>query len=102
MIYAIDELPTMLKNRVIPCLLLHNGGLVKTQKFANPKYLGDPLNAIRIFNEKVDELIVLDISATKEGRNQYALIEQFAGECFMPLAYGGGIRTVTGKQLFLD
>ncbi len=103
MIYAIDELPTMLKNRVIPCLLLHNGGLVKTQKFANPKYLGDPLNAIRIFNEKeVDELIVLDISATKEGQEpNYALIEQFAGECFMPLAYGGGIRTVAqAKQLF--
>jgi len=86
----------MLKNRVIPCLLLRNGGLVKTLKFDNPKYVGDPLNAIRIFNDKlVDELIVLDITASKENKEpNYALIEQFAGECFMPLCYGGGIKTV--------
>lgn len=93
----------MLKHRVIPSLLLRNGGLVKTTKFKNPKYVGDPINAIRIFNDKeVDELMVLDITASKEGREpNYALIEQFAGECFMPLAYGGGISNVTqARQLF--
>lgn len=86
----------MLKHRVIPCLLLRRGGLVKTLKFANPKYIGDPINAIRIFNDKeVDELMVLDITASKEHREpDYRLIEEFAGECFMPLCYGGGIRTV--------
>jgi len=86
----------MLKHRLIPCLLVHNKGLVKTQKFANPKYVGDPINAIRIFNEKeVDELVVLDISASKEKREpNYELVEQLASECFMPLCYGGGIRTI--------
>jgi imidazole glycerol-phosphate synthase subunit HisF len=93
----------MLKHRVIPSLLLRDGGLVKTLRFAEPKYVGDPINAIRIFNEKeVDELMVLDIAASKEGRApHFALIEQFAGECFMPLCYGGGIRTVEqARQLF--
>src|SRR5688572_24915249 len=86
----------MLKHRVIPSLLLNKGRLIKTLKFANPKYVGDPINAIRIFNDKeVDELIVLDIGASKERREpDYATIERFAGECFMPLCYGGGIRTV--------
>ena len=86
----------MLKHRVIPALLLLNGGLVKTVKFKNPKYVGDPINAVRIFNEKeVDELLVLDIAASKEHREpSYDLIEEFAGECFMPLAYGGGVTTV--------
>lgn len=86
----------MLKHRVIPALLLSNGGLVKTLKFKDPKYVGDPINAIRIFNEKeVDELMVLDITASKEHREpNYALIEKFAGECFMPLAYGGGVHNV--------
>ncbi len=86
----------MLKHRVIPALLLRNGGLVKTLKFKDPKYVGDPINAIRIFNEKeVDELMVLDITASKDHREpNYALIEEFAGECFMPLAYGGGITNV--------
>lgn len=86
----------MLKHRVIPALLLSNRGLVKTRKFSHPKYVGDPINAIRIFNEKeVDELMVLDITASKQAREpDYALIEEFAGECFMPLAYGGGITTV--------
>jgi len=93
----------VIKNRVIPCLLLRRGGLVKTKKFANPQYVGDPINAIRIFNEKeVDELMVLDITASKDKcAPDYDLIEQFAGECFMPLAYGGGIRSVEqGRQLF--
>lgn len=86
----------MLKNRVIPCLLLKNGGLVKTQKFTKPTYVGDPINAIRIFNEKeVDELLILDIDASKSKVDpNYKLIEQFAGECFMPLAYGGGIQSI--------
>lgn len=86
----------MLKHRVIPALLLCNGGLVKTLKFKAPKYVGDPINAIRIFNDKeVDELMVLDITASKERREpNYALIEEFAGECFMPLAYGGGVTNV--------
>uniref|UniRef100_UPI004057576E AglZ/HisF2 family acetamidino modification protein n=1 Tax=Candidatus Electronema sp. TaxID=2698783 RepID=UPI004057576E len=93
----------MLKHRVIPALLLKNAGLVKTLQFKNPKYVGDPINAIRIFNDKeVDELMVLDITASKEQQEpNYALIEQFAGECFMPLAYGGGIKTVAqAQQLF--
>jgi cyclase len=86
----------MLKNRVIPSLLLKNGGLVKTVKFKSPTYVGDPINAIRIFNEKeVDELMVLDISASIEQKDpDYSLIEQFASECFMPLTYGGGIKTI--------
>ena len=81
--------------RVIPCLLLSRSGLVKTVKFGSPKYVGDPINAVRIFNEKeVDELMVLDIDATREGRGpDFEQVEQLAGECFMPLCYGGGIRT---------
>jgi len=93
----------MLKHRVIPCLLLRNGGLVKTQKFADPKYVGDPINAIRIFNEKeVDELLVLDIEASKLGQEPYYdLIEEFASECFMPLTYGGGVASVEqARRLF--
>lgn len=83
----------MLKTRVIPILLLQNGGLVKGEKFKKHKYVGDPINAVRIFNEKeVDELAFIDISATAEGREpDYALIEDVATEAFMPIAYGGGI-----------
>ncbi|WP_345971565.1 AglZ/HisF2 family acetamidino modification protein [Sulfurimonas sp. HSL1-6] len=86
----------MLRTRVIPVLLLHNKGLVKTVRFKDPKYVGDPINAIRIFNEKeVDELIFLDIDASKDHREpDYALIESFASECFMPVCYGGGITNV--------
>lgn len=85
----------MIMHRIIPCLLLSNGGLVKTHRFSEPKYVGDPINAIRIFNEKeVDELILLDIEASKRGVDpDFDLIEQIAGECFMPLCYGGGVRT---------
>jgi cyclase len=93
----------MLKHRVIPCLLLRDGGLVKTLKFAKPKYVGDPVNAIRIFNEKeVDELMVLDITASRERREpDFALIERFAAECFMPLCYGGGVNSVEqARRLF--
>ena len=87
----------MLSHRVIPCLLYSpaRGGLVKTEKFAKPKYVGDPINAVKIFNAKeVDELMLLDIDATKDRRGpDFTLIEEVAGECFMPLSYGGGIRT---------
>jgi len=83
----------MLKIRVMPCLLLRNWGLVKTVKFKNPNYVGDPINAIRIYNEKeVDELIFLDITATPEGKKPpFEMIREISGECFMPLTYGGGI-----------
>ena len=86
----------MLNYRVIPCLLLSNGGLVKTRKFKNPVYVGDPINAIRIFNEKeVDELVLLDIRASLEKRGpNYELLKEVASECFMPLAYGGGITSI--------
>ncbi len=77
----------MLRPRIIPCLLVHNKGLVKTINFKNPKYVGDPINAVRIFNEKeVDELIVLDIDATRENSEpDFKMIENLAAECRMPL-----------------
>jgi len=86
----------MLRPRIIPCLLIQDGGLVKTVGFGDPKYVGDPINAIRIFNEKeVDELVVLDIDATVHGAEpNFRLIAQFATECRMPLCYGGGIKNV--------
>lgn len=86
----------MLTTRVMPCLLLRNGALVKTIRFQNPGYVGDPTNAIKIYNEKeVDELVVLDIAATVEGRPPaLKVIEMFASECFMPVAYGGGLNRV--------
>lgn len=93
----------MLRNRVIPVLLVKDHGLVKTVKFEKPKYVGDPINAIRIFNEKeVDELALLDISATPSGRGpNFDLVHDVASECFMPLAYGGGItRLDDAKRLF--
>lgn len=86
----------MVLSRAIPCLLVHQGGLVKTVRFKNPTYIGDPINAIKIFNEKeVDELIVLDIDATAAKREpDYKLIEDLASECFMPLCYGGGVTKI--------
>jgi len=86
----------MLRPRIIPCLLVKNGGLVKTQQFCNPKYVGDPINAVRIFNEKeVDEIAVFDIDATVLKREpNYTLIKSLAAECRMPLCYGGGVRSV--------
>lgn len=94
----------MLRPRVIPCLLVHRGGLAKTVKFGNPKYVGDPLNAVRIFNEKrVDELMVLDIDATVELREpDLTLIEKLASECRMPLCYGGGVKTVDEVQKIIS
>lgn len=86
----------MLRSRIIPCLLVHNKGLVKTVKFKNPKYVGDPINAVKIFNEKeVDELIVLDIDATRLKKEpNLKMIKNLADECRMPFCYGGGITTV--------
>jgi imidazole glycerol-phosphate synthase subunit HisF len=86
----------MLRSRIIPCLLVHRKGLVKTVNFREPKYVGDPINAVKIFNEKeVDELIVLDIDATKEKRGpDFTLIRNLAAECRMPFCYGGGISSV--------
>lgn len=85
----------MLRPRIVPCLLVQDGGLVKTVGFSAPKYVGDPINAVKIFNEKeADELVVLDIDAAAHGREpNYRLIAQFAAECRMPLCYGGGVRT---------
>ena len=86
----------MLIPRVIPCLLLKGTGLVKTVRFKDPVYLGDPRNTIKIFNEKeVDELVILDITATQEGKEpNYELLSELTSECFMPLGYGGGIRNL--------
>ena len=86
----------MLKPRIIPCLLVQDGGLVKTIKFKNAKYVGDPINAVRIFNEKeADELIVLDIDASVNNTEpDYEMIRHIAKECRMPLCYGGGIKTL--------
>jgi cyclase len=93
----------MIIPRVMPCLLVLDGRLVKTVKFQNPSYVGDPVNAIKIFNDKeVDELILLDISATVANRPpNFALIEEVSNECFMPLCYGGGVRDAEEvRQLF--
>lgn len=90
----------MLYPRIIPCLLVHNKGLVKTTKFKDPKYVGDPINAVKIFNEKeVDELIVVDIDASRYGKEpDYRMIENLATECRMPFCYGGGIKTIAQAQ----
>ena len=85
----------MLRPRIIPCLLVHNGGLVKTVGFKDPKYVGDPINAVKIFNEKeADELTVLDIDATaNDVEPDFKLVARLAAECRMPLCYGGGVKT---------
>lgn len=85
----------MLRSRIIPCLLLHDGGLVKTRQFKDAKYVGDPLNAVKIFNEKeVDELMLIDIDATAHARApDFALLKGLAVESRMPLGYGGGVTT---------
>ncbi len=86
----------MIQARVIPALLLRGQGLVKTVKFKDPKYLGDPINVVRIFNDKeVDELVLLDITATPENRGpRFDMLKDIASEAFIPLAYGGGIRSM--------
>jgi cyclase len=84
----------MLRQRVIPCLLLKNNSLTKTIKFNKGTYIGDPINALKIFNEKeADEIVILDISEDKETIN-FELIQEFASECFMPLGYGGKIKSM--------
>lgn len=85
----------MALKRIIPCLLYDGSGLVKTVKFKNPSYIGDPINAIKIYNEKeVDELIIIDINATKQKRKpNFDKIADMASEAFMPFAYGGGVKT---------
>jgi len=93
----------MLKTRVIPCLLLKGNGLVKTVKFGNERYIGDPINAVKIFNDKeADELIFLDIMATEENkRPPFDLLKRISTESFMPLSYGGGVRSLEDiKEIF--
>ena len=94
----------MLRPRIIPCLLVHKGGLVKTQAFKDPKYVGDPINAVRIFNEKeADELMVLDIDATVNNMApDFGLIAKLAAECRMPLCYGGGVTTAEQAARIVD
>lgn len=94
----------MLRPRIIPCLLVHKGGLVKTQQFKVPKYVGDPINAVKIFNEKEsDELMVVDIdAAVNKVEPNYALIAKLAAECRMPLCYGGGITTAEQAARIID
>jgi cyclase len=92
----------MLKTRIIPCLQLIGDSLVKTVKFKNPSYIGDPINTVRIFNElEVDELCFLDIRASKEGREpNIDILHQISNECFMPLSYGGGVKDFeTAKRI---
>lgn len=93
----------MLRTRVIPCLLLKNESLVKTVKFKEYNYIGDPVNTVRIFNElEVDELMFLDIFASKEDRNiNFKILQDIANECFMPLSYGGNIKSLDdAKKIF--
>lgn len=93
----------MLRTRVMPCLLLKGRGLVKTINFKNERYVGDPINAVRIFNQKeVDELILFDINCTSHNAPiNFPLLEQITSECFMPLCYGGGVKTLADfKKLF--
>jgi cyclase len=91
----------MLRPRIIPTLLIHDGGLVKTRQFREPRYVGDPINTVRLFNEKeVDELAIFDVDATDRGGPDLALVRTLAAECRMPLCYGGGIRSVaTASEL---
>jgi cyclase len=94
----------MLRPRIIPCLLVHKGGLVKTQVFKNPRYVGDPINAVRIFNEKgADEMMVLDIDATVNCVGpDFGLIAKLAAECRTPLCYGGGVTSAAQAARIVD
>ena len=94
----------MLKNRVIPILLIKDGSLVKTRCFKDPAYIGDPLNAIRVFNEKeVDEIIVLDISEGRQAKGpDFEIIKSFSDECFMPVCYGGGISSLKQVEIIFN
>jgi cyclase len=90
--------------RVIPCLSLKGLGLVKTVQFKNPKYIGDPRNAVKIFNEKeVDEIVILDITATLEKKLiQFSLIGEIVSEAFVPIGYGGGVKTLEDAQKLIS
>ena len=93
----------MLNKRIIPILLIKNDQMVKSVKYKNLSYIGDPINIIKIFNEKeADEIIVLDIEkSTNDKELNYDLIQKFAGECYMPLTYGGGIKNIKqAEKLF--
>lgn len=94
----------MLNPRIIPTLLIHNGGVYKTIRFKDPTYIGDPINIVRIFNEKyVDEIMVMDIDATvKNSEPNYGMIEKIASECRMPLCYGGGIKNKDQASRIFD
>lgn len=94
----------MRRVRIIPVLLLRDRGVVKTVKFKNAKYVGDSVNAIKLFNEKeVDEIVVLDIDASPQNREpDVAFVKELAGECFMPMSYGGGIRSVDQAKAIFD
>lgn len=86
----------MINFRIVPCLLLRQGGLAKSTRFKRTRYVGDPINTIRLFNDMgVDEIVFLDIEASvRKVEPDYCFIENIASECFMPLAYGGGINTI--------
>lgn len=89
--------------RVIPILLISDGKLVKTKKFRSPTYVGDPINAVKVFNEKeVDEIIILDVQAGKTRKINHELLYEMASECFMPITYGGGISTLKDIQEVLN
>ncbi len=91
----------MLSKRIIPCLLIKDDGLVKTKNFKDPKYIGDPINAVKIFSEKeADEIIILDIDATKKKEINFNLLSNIFSESFVPITYGGGINTIeTAKKI---
>ena len=93
----------MLQKRVIPCLLLREGSLVKTIKFNKFSYIGDPANTIRIFNElEADEIILLDITASSKNKDpDYKIINEVSNECFMPLTYGGGVNSINQMKKIL-
>lgn len=90
------------RNRIFPCLTMDGGRVVKTVKFRKPQYVGNPINAIKIFSDKeVDEVVLLDIRATIRNQNpDFDLIQGMVEECLMPISYGGGIRDVqTAKEI---
>tara|TARA_B100000989_G_C19502860_1_gene455061 strand:- start:140 stop:904 length:765 start_codon:yes stop_codon:yes gene_type:complete len=93
----------MIIKRIIPCLLIKDEGLVKTKKFSNPKYVGDPINAVKIFNDKeADEIIILDIEATNKNFINFDLISRIFGESFVPITYGGGIKSLEDAKKIIN
>jgi len=93
----------MLLKRIIPCLLIQDNGLVKTTKFSKPKYVGDPINAVKIFSEKeADEIIILDIEATKKKKINFELLSNIFSQCFVPITYGGGIKSIEDAKKIIN